>query len=200
MISSDLAQRQHLLPEQYPWKLNTVTRVSHIFPVNVICRCQNEVSPGPPSEMELPETADRLLISHPRKRKVAHRPARPLITRMNATFPKKTKSAWKISLAKRFELMVYLVTWWKGIIPPPPKQCSPILTHVIFIMTQGCGLWIQAMKTFSRIFWLGIETPMWSCISLHVASEWWRQAWTFWSLLDSALSSHPAFTNWRDAT
>lgn len=44
MISSDLAQRQHLLPEQYPWKLNTVTWVSHIFPVDVICRCRMELN------------------------------------------------------------------------------------------------------------------------------------------------------------
>ena len=169
--------------------------MSHIFPVNVICRCLNEVSPGPPSEMELPETADRLLISHPRKRKAAHRPARALITRMNATFPKKPKSAWKVSLAERFELIVYLVTWWKGIIPPPPKLC--VLAHVILIKTRGCGLWIQAVKTSSRIFWLGIEKPM---ETLHLGacgSEWRRQAWAFWSLLDRAQSPHPAFTTWR---
>lgn len=57
MISRDLAQRQHLLPEQHPRKLNTVTRVSHLFPADVICRCQDGISLGLPSEMELPESS-----------------------------------------------------------------------------------------------------------------------------------------------
>lgn len=191
MISSDLAWRQHLLPEQYPWKLNTVTRVSHIFPVNVICRCQNEVSPGPPSEMELPETADRLLISHPRKRKATHRPARALITQMNATFPKKPKSAWKISLAERFELIVYLVAWWKVIIPPPRKLCD---------FHNDPRLW--AVDTGSENvlphFLVGHREAHGTLHLGACGSEWWRQAWAFWSLLDSALSPHPAFTTWRE--
>ena len=51
-------------------------------------------------------------------------------------------------------------------LPPPPKLC--VLAHVILIKTRGCGLWIQAVKTSSRIFWLGIEKPMGHCISVRV--------------------------------
>ncbi|KAB0401244.1 hypothetical protein E2I00_011230, partial [Balaenoptera physalus] len=37
------------------------------------------------------KTADRLQISLPRKRRASYRPARALITRLNARFPKKSK-------------------------------------------------------------------------------------------------------------
>lgn len=108
MVSSDLAQRQHLLPEQYPWKLNTVTQVSHIFPVDVICRCRDGAPQSCLLKWNFQKTADSLQISLPRKRRASYRPARALITRLNARFPKKSKWAWKISLAERFELTIYL--------------------------------------------------------------------------------------------
>lgn len=122
------------------------------------------------------------------KRKAAHRPARALITLMNATSKETEISMENFSCRKirAHSIPGYLMK--RGIIPPPPNCVHQSwLSCGDFIMTWGCGAVGTGCRNILTHFLVGQEKPMWPCIGA-CGSEWWRQAWAFWSLLDSAVS------------
>lgn len=113
---------------------------------------------------ELPET-DRLLISHPRKEKRL-RTSQGSDHTNECYISKETEISMENFSCRKIRVIVYCYLMKRNH-SPSPKLCAPVLAHVIFIMTWGCGLWVQAVKTSSRIFWLA-EKPMWPCIAVHV--------------------------------
>lgn len=144
--------------------------------------------------------ADRLQNSLPRKRKASYRPARALITHMQARFPKKMKWelrewAWKISLQKdsnspdtREKETFFEI-----------KICSQILAYLILIITMNVGCGYGPWKNMILHFVAGRrerECQWFASQGTWVTNDWSRTQ-VFWSLLDGVLSASFCLYKWE---